>query len=244
MFLLHRTRIADLTAISLLGLWSFTTFPLLFTAALRYAPATHGALALPAATPILTLALATALGRERWTGHKLFGVVLAALVVVAALADALSLADLGAGDTRTLLVGDGLMLLAAATLAVFSVLSRPYLMRYGALRFLSLALGTGSFALLLLAIGRAQQVDAVWPEFDRSGWIAVGVLGIAAGLSNFLMSWALSKSTPTRFAVFLALNPIVAMAGGAIFLGEPLTPALTAGLALVIGGIVLVHRSR
>lgn len=231
----------DLAVICLFGLSSFMAFPLLFTAALRYAPATHGALALPAATPVLTLALATALRREKFDAFKAVGVLLAALGVVAALVDTGAATSAAPGDSGKVWLGDTLMLLAAATIAIYNVFTRPYLNKYGTLRLLSIALGAGSAALLMLVVGSLLLGRTGWPVMDRNGWIAVAVVCIASALSNWLWSWALSRTTPTRVAVFMTLNPLVAMALAILLLGEPASTALGIGLVLVLAGIVLVN---
>lgn len=233
--------IRDRLWISLFGLSSFAAFPLLFTAALRYAPATHGALALPAAAPILTLVFANAAGRERWRLRKVFGMAFAAFGVAVALLDSAAMdGNAGAGDMAWL--GDLLMVLAAATIALYNALTRPFLARYGTLKLLSNALGTGAGALLLLVLLRAARDGFGWPQFDRAQWFAIALLAVASALSNWLWSWALSRTTPTRVAVFIALNPIVAMAGAVLFLGERMTIFLSAGLVLVVVGIILVNR--
>ena len=69
----------------------------------------------------------------------------------------------------------------------------------------------------------------------------LGTLGGAVGFG--LWTWALQRSTPSRVAVFLALNPITAIALGALLLGEPVTIRLLLGLAAVLAGIQLASRA-
>jgi drug/metabolite transporter (DMT)-like permease len=228
----------DLLWMGVLGLSSFAAMPLLFTAALRYAPATHGALALPAATPILTLSLAVTLGREHWTKNKLGGVGFAALGVAIALSEA----DWSAASSDTTWFGDLLMLFAAGTIAVYNVLSRPFLNKYGPLKLLSVALSVGTGALLLLVVLRALYEGPALPRFEPIEWVAIGVVGITSALSNWLWSWSLSKITPTAVAVFIALNPLVALAGAVVLLHEKATVSLGIGLIFVLAGIALVNR--
>jgi drug/metabolite transporter (DMT)-like permease len=233
----------DLLWICVLGLSSFAAFPLLFTAALRYAPATHGALALPAATPPLTLFLATVLGRERWTAMKLAGVALAALGVAAVLSDSDWSGAASSSSEGLIWFGDLMMILAAATVAIYNVLIKPYLSRYGTLKLLSVALGAGAGALLLLVLLRALREGAAWPQFDLVEWSVILALGVASALANWLWSWALSRTTPTRVAVFISVNPLAAMFAAVLLLGERLTATLMVGLLVVIAGIVLVNRA-
>jgi drug/metabolite transporter (DMT)-like permease len=232
----------DLPWICLLGLSSFAAFPLLFTAALVYAPATHGALALPAATPLLTLSLASVLRRERWTPMKFAGVVLAALGVAAVLSDSDWSGAASHSADGMMWLGDVMMILAAATVAIYNVFTKPYLNRYGTLKLLSVALGVGAGALLLLVAVRAVRDGPAWPQFDLIEWSAILAVAILSALANFLWSWALTGTTPTRVAVFIALNPLAAMVGAVLLLGERLTAALLIGLVVVIAGIALVNR--
>ncbi len=228
----------DLIYITLFGLSSFAAFPLLFTAALRFAPASHGALAFPAAAPLFTLLLATALGRERWSWMKFGGIVLSALGIAAALIDS-GLSSQASTDTAWL--GDILMVLAAATVAAYNVLTRPFLDRYGTLRLLLVAIGVGAGALALLMGWRILSGDFHWRELDATERNAILIVGLASALSNWLWSWSLSRISPTRVAVFTALNPLVAMFGAVVFLGESFTLPLALGLVMVISGIVVVN---
>jgi drug/metabolite transporter (DMT)-like permease len=68
----------------------------------------------------------------------------------------------------------------------------------------------------------------------------LGTLGGAVGFG--LWGYALRRSTPSRVAVFLALNPITAISLGVLLLGEPLTLRLVLALVAVLSGIQLATR--
>ena len=70
--------------------------------------------------------------------------------------------------------------------------------------------------------------------------VYLGVFG--AALAFLLWGYGLAHTTPTRVAVTVTVNPMMAMLGAALFLGEPVTPALLGGLAAVALGIVLTTR--
>jgi len=75
------------------------------------------------------------------------------------------------------------------------------------------------------------------------GWAAVLFLGIFGGAVGFgLWIWALRHSTPSRVAVFLALNPITAITLGVVLLGESAGVRLFVALAMVIAGIQLASK--
>jgi drug/metabolite transporter (DMT)-like permease len=230
---------ADRWRIALLGVLFFAVFPVLFNAALAQTTAAHGALAL-ATLPLITLVLAASVGAETLTAAKIAGVALAIGGVAFALAG-----DLGGipGAWR----GDAIMVSAALTGAVFNVASRPYLRRTPALPFTTVAMTAGMMA-LLTATAPAVAQHGLAPSVMQPGGVqivAVAYLGVVCAAAVFwLWSVGLEHTTPTRVAVTVTLNPVSAMALGAVMLGEPVTLPLVGGLAAVIGGIVLTTLSR
>jgi drug/metabolite transporter (DMT)-like permease len=125
--------------------------------------------------------------------------------------------------------------------AGYNVLSRPVLRKYAALTVLAYGMAVGTIALLILAAFGGHLETG--PSFDNIGWMTLIFIGVfGAALAYYLFSWALGKTTPTRVAVFLALNPVVAMLLGVMVLGEPITLFQVAGLILVMAGIGTVTR--
>ena len=64
---------------------------------------------------------------------------------------------------------------------------------------------------------------------------------IGAALIFWLWSFGLERTTPTRVAITVTLNPITAMAPGALVLHEPFTPHLLLGFACIVIGIALAN---
>src|SRR5262249_42646364 len=113
----------------------------------------------------------------------------------------------------------------------------PYLRRTPALPFTTAAMAAGVAALLLVT---APAVAAHGLALGGVQVVAVAYLGVVcAAVVFWLWSIGLENTTPTRVAVTVTVNPVSAMVLGAVLLGEPVTPALLAGLAAVIGGIVV-----
>jgi drug/metabolite transporter (DMT)-like permease len=70
-------------------------------------------------------------------------------------------------------------------------------------------------------------------------------LGVFGGAVTFLLwSYALERTTPTRVAISVTVNPIVSAIFGAYVLGEPITANLVAGLALVAIGIAVATSNK
>jgi drug/metabolite transporter (DMT)-like permease len=218
----------DWPAVALLGLLFFAAFPFLFNAALAHTTAARGALAL-STQPLLTLAVGAALGVERLTPRKAAGVLLAmagvALALRAGLADAPPRAWLG----------DLLMVGAAGCGALYNVWSRPFVRRSSPLSFSALGMAAGACGLAALALTTR---PAALPVLDPAGWAAMLYLGVVGGaLTFYLWVFALGRTTPTRVAISVTVNPVVAALFGTLALGEPLGWPLLAGLAGVAAGI-------
>jgi drug/metabolite transporter (DMT)-like permease len=69
--------------------------------------------------------------------------------------------------------------------------------------------------------------------------VFLGVFGGALGF--FLWTFALSRLTPTQVAVYINLNPLVAMVLAAALLAEHLTITFVAGFGAVLMGVLLVN---
>jgi drug/metabolite transporter (DMT)-like permease len=228
----NRFEAAEYAKIAMFGILFFVLFPWAFNASLQYNPAARGAVGL-ATIPIQTLLVAAAFGSERMTAAKVAGVLLAfSGILVAFGAEAI-------GDANTsYFYGDALMLLGVLCAAVYSVLSRPTLMRRGPLFVTALAMAFAVVA--LLPVVAVKNGGLTLPALTVKGWLAVAFLGTVAGTLQFsLFMWALRWLPPTTTVLYLTLNPITAMVLGIILLGETLTFALVAGMALVLVGIVV-----
>ena len=96
----------------------------------------------------------------------------------------------------------------------------------------SLILAVG--ALGLLTFGTLGGWAMSLPGFGFKEWLAVLFLGIVGCALTFnLWVWALEHTTPTRVAVSVTANPIVATLLGAHFLGEAISATLLIALGLV-----------
>ena len=74
--------------------------------------------------------------------------------------------------------------------------------------------------------------------FAAPQWFAAVYLGaIGSALAFYLWAFALERTTPTRVAISVTVNPISASLVGALLLGEPLSWTLGAGILTVFAGI-------
>jgi drug/metabolite transporter (DMT)-like permease len=219
----------DWPAVAALGLCFFGMFFVLYNIAIGYTTAARACLAL-ATLPLHTMVVGALLGIEPLTKRKTIGVSVAVLGVIAALASGLSAAPPGAWRGELIMTG------AVMCMAFYNVWSRPFIQRSSALGFLTVGMGAGAAALIV--VGSLTGSVAVLGSFGPSQWIAGIYLGIGGGALAFIL-WvmALERASPTRVANTMTVNPIAAGLLATQLVGEPITLNLVLGLVAVFAGI-------
>jgi drug/metabolite transporter (DMT)-like permease len=219
----------DWLAVAALGICFFGVFFILYNIAVSYTTAARASLAL-STLPLQTMLVGALLGAEPLTLRKSTGVGLAILGVLAALASGLSAAPSGAWR------GELIMTAAVLCMAFYNVRSRPFMQRSSALGFLTVGMGFGAAALVL--VGLATNRISVLGGFGTSQWIAGAYLGIGGGALAFIL-WvlALQRATPTRVANTMTINPIAAALLATQLVDEAITLNLVLGLIAVFLGI-------
>src|SRR6476620_11462438 len=124
---------------------------------MSYTTAARASLAL-ATLPLHTMVVGALLGIEPLTKRKSIGVGIAVLGVIAALASGLSAAPAGAWRGELIMTG------AVLCMAFYNVWSRPFIQRSSALGYLTVGMGTGAAALIL--VGLATNRVAVLGSFE------------------------------------------------------------------------------
>ena len=222
-----------LPLLALLGAVFFAAFPVTFNTGLRFTEASRGALML-ATMPIWSALLGRVAG-ERLDGRQVAGVGLSVAGI------GLAFVEPGwAAGGRSALLGDGLLLLTGLLGAVYGLLAKRALADDGPAAVTTWAMLFGTLLLLPLAF-----VEGLVPALGRldGGLLAVVVfLGVPGGAVAFLLwTWALSRLTPTRVAVYVNLNPMVAALLAVLLLAERRSGLFVLGFAAVVGGVLLVN---
>lgn len=206
------------------GVATLTLYILGFSFAYQTLPAGIGALVLFGGVQI-TMFAGAVIAREPLPPLRILGAVIAFGGLVWLMAPGQARPDLG-----------GFLLMAVAALGwgLFSLIGR----RVGA----PLPTMAGSFVwslpLGLLAFG-------LWPDSadTRGIWLAIASGALTSGLGYALWYRVLPQISASTAAVVQLTVPIIAMAGGMIFLAEPLTLRFTMAAVLVLGGVALSLRS-
>jgi drug/metabolite transporter (DMT)-like permease len=186
-------------------------------------------------SPLMTLLLSAALGRERLSLGLLGGVMLAIAGVVVALAPKMVAVHAGSW------IGEIAVLVSAAISAVCSVLYRPYLQRYPVLQVSSFAMVASVLFLAVAALSES------WPlllaAIDPASWGIVVFIGLSSAVGYWWWLYALRHESATRVTVFLALNPLTAAALGHWLLHEPLDRWIGIAVGLIAAGLWLATRT-
>ncbi|MEJ8850539.1 DMT family transporter [Variovorax rhizosphaerae] len=121
-------------------------------------------------------------------------------------------------------------------MALYNVSARPLIARSGPVAFSSFAMAVGALCLALISASRGGFASVA--QFGSVQWAAIVYLGIFGGaIGFFLWAYALERTTPTRVAVSVTVNPVTAALFGAFLLGEPIGWNHIAGLLAVLLGI-------
>ena len=223
-----------IAAVGLIGVAAFNTA---FFRGLSLAPASDAAVIIPTLSPVLTAAAGILFLGERagvrrlsGLGTSLAGSVLFFWGVVAH--------TQGQGMR---IVGDLLLLGAAASWAAYSIVSRPLLAKIGALPATAWSMLLGSAVLLLLSAPRLGAVP--WATLPARFWLVLAYLVVFPTVIAYLL-WmeGIRVIGPGPATSFMFLAPVSGLLLAALLLGDRPTAAQGAGGALMLFGVWWMNR--
>jgi drug/metabolite transporter (DMT)-like permease len=199
---------------------------------LKLTTASHGSLII--ATIPLGTELVLAVRRRRWPRAATWLGSLAALTGVGLLV----LRDRGMGTASA--AGDLLMFGAVACWIAYTFLIQRLSGRYPNLLLTAWIMLAGA-ASLLPAAG-IELLFYPWPRPDAAAWGQVFFLGIVCSALGYdFWNRAVPVLGPGTINTLIYFIPLVGVAGGVVFLAEPLTFNLFIGGALICCGVVLAR---
>jgi drug/metabolite transporter (DMT)-like permease len=184
--------------------------------------------------PLFTMIFARCARLEVLTARKICGVVISIAGVGLLSWDHLGLESATIAPIAGVLGG---ALASAATTVVTKKWGRG--VNPITLNGFSAAIGTACLYILVLLQGNGVH----FPQ-TRNGWFAVSYLAVFGSVVAFLLYfWLLRHWDASRAGMLSVLTPLIAVALGSVFNGEPVTPRLAAGTVLVLAGVVLAMRA-
>lgn len=219
-------------------------YPLAFFAfqafGLERATSSEGGI-LHAFVPVLTMLLASLFLKERTTALQGASIVLSGFGV------ALVFMMKGGGIELSSMAGIVLLFLSCLSFAGYSVLARSLLRTYSPLEITYLMLGIGFIAFLVVSVSghaAAGTMDRFFaPLAEGSFILSILYLGVLSSLvTSLTANYALSKLQASTVSVFSNLSTVVAIAAGALVLGEEIQAYHLIGSLLIIAGVIGAQR--
>ncbi len=215
--------LAGLSGISLYFLFEYK--------GLLYTTAGNASLIL-AAVPVMTMIVGAVTHRARYGASVWIGVVVS-------LAGVYLVVRYGAdGDAENALLGNLLMLGACLCWVCYLELTSSLSARHSSLSLTTYQGLLASVALLPLAMSEGADLAAV----SLDGWLAAAFLGVlCSAICYILYTQAVHHLQPMRTALFINLNPLSAVLGGVLMLGESVGWMQLIGGGLILSSIVYVN---
>jgi drug/metabolite transporter (DMT)-like permease len=209
-----------------------------FMIGLKNTTSTNGAV-LNTLIPIFTLLVAIVLGKENLTVNRAFG-FLVAVVGVLVLRNIEDFETSGAT-----MMGDLFMILNCLSLAIFFTISRDFLKNQSAYWVTAWMFLFGSIVIfvtsLITGLITRQDLELVWNvpwESTLGGAVIYNVIG-ATLLTYFLNSWTLKRVSASSVAVFIYLQPVIAVLFAWIFQNEPPTTRTILSIIFIFSGVMI-----
>ena len=237
----------DRKTLALYGLLGVAANQFLFLAGLTLSKATHATI-LVTSIPVFSALLAALLGRELLTAKKGLGIMVSlagalGLVVLAALSSG---KDLGLQSQQVF--GNLLVLTNSFCYSLYLVLSKDLLGRYKAITVTFWMFFFGLLEVLLFDLIGALLVPGsfTWviegiQHTTTGAWLRLAyVVCFATVLAYGLNSWALRFAPMSLVAVYIYVQPLVAVVLAYFVLGESLHPEEIFAALLIVLGVRIV----
>jgi drug/metabolite transporter (DMT)-like permease len=181
--------------------------------------------------PIFVVVLSYLLLNEKAGRRVLLGLILAIGGTVV-----LSIGSVGANDLSSF-EGIAEALVAAFSYALFAVLAKPLVHKYGSAPTTIMAGLLGTLMILpLFSNSFVTQVSSLSPV----GWASVLYLSLLSTVFGYLLFYTLvSRGAVSRLSIQLYLAPVVSVIGGVFLLNEPFTLSVLAGGGLVLAAVAI-----
>lgn len=198
-----------------------------------------------ATVPLVVWLLAWAIGQEALDLRRLGGILISiAGVLVIGLGNILG-ADAArtAAEARSVMIADVLLIFAVISWGAYVALSRPLVMRHGALPTLAGAFLVGCVMQVPLALLTAPSWGVQLRSATMSAWISLAVLaGVMTPINLALQNLALRRLDASAVAAFSNVAPVLTVVWGVWLFGELLSPALVVGGVLTLAGVFWTSR--
>lgn len=226
----------DYWRIFLLGVLIIPLNQTLFLLGQSMTAAGHGAFIF-VTTPMLIFVLALIHLREQYSHRRLIG----AIVALAGVAAIMLSGDIEV--RRRYLMGDLIIFVSVIAWAYYTIIGKPLVRKYGALRITAYALASGSTLYFPFGLYHALRFD--YSVVTLAAWGSVVYMAVGLSLVVYVLwYWVLKYMEASRIAIFHNVQPVFATIIAALWLGEQLTGVFLVGGLVVLTGVLIAESKR
>ncbi|MGE5618943.1 MAG: DMT family transporter [Sphingomonadaceae bacterium] len=231
-------KLADIPTFLLLGQLGISIYFWLQYTGVQLTNAGISAVLVVGLIPLATMVISGFTRREPLRGKRALALALGALGV----AVVVSQRGLQVALESGFLFGSLCLIANAFAFALYSVLIRGIRARYPALTTTAAFMIGGTLGLLLLSVFTEDWSSVAL--LSAGQWMSIAYLAVVCSvLAYFLYNWALTQIEATKASVWIYLEPVAAVILGATMLGETITVHTLIGGIVILGSLVLTHRS-
>lgn len=214
-----------------------------FLNAARLGPNSHVGL-FYAVCPLIVWVLAWLVGQERLDLSRLTGVLASiAGVAVIMLGNLWESSSGTPGQVRDVMSADLLLIGAVLSWGGYLTLSKPLILRHGALPVLAGTFLVGCLLQLPITLATLPRWLPTLAQASGRAWTSLLILALfVTPLNLALQNLSLRRLDASQVATFSNVAPILTVLWGVLFFDESLSPALLIGGALTLAGIFWTSR--
>lgn len=192
----------------------------------------HGSL-LYATTPIYVFIFSAFMLKEGMPWRRALGIVIAVIGVILIVGQ-------GAQLSAAYLLGDSIIFVAVLGWALYTVLGKPLVAKYGAFRMTAYPLAIGTLCYAPLGIYRSVIFD--YSAVTLRGWSAMLFMAIAMSVIAYVAwYWVLKHMDAGRLALFSNIQPLIAVLASWLMIGEAPTVVFAIGAGVVLAGLLIAE---
>jgi drug/metabolite transporter (DMT)-like permease len=216
-----------------------------FLNAARLGPNSHVGL-FYATCPLIVWVLAWLLGHEGLDLGRLGGVLISiAGVAVIVVGNLVGGHGGSAAESRNVMLADLLLVGAVLSWGTYLTLSKPLILRHGALPVLAGTFLVGCLIQVPIALATLPSWLPTLGQASTRAWTSLAILALLITPLNLaLQNLSLRRLDASQVATFSNVAPVLTVLWGVLFFQEALPPTLIVGGALTLGGIVWTSRPR
>lgn len=223
----------DWRLILLIGFLAIPLNQFLYLYGMKFSTAANGAL-LYASTPVLVLLLSALFMGEKVTLRKVSGILLAFAGIT------MVIFERGVDFSSDYTMGNAIIMIAVIAWAIFTIVGRPLILKYGALRTTAISAICG--ALMFAPFGLVGTLSFSFSGLSVLDWAGIAYLGVGTSVVGYVLwYYALGRIEASKVAVFANGQPIFATILSIMFLDYTMTSGFILGGVITITGVIITQ---